>query len=57
MSASYAPEGKSCNSPETQFHGDNTGSNPVGDANKITDLAAKAPFLPFLGSNPVVKMD
>jgi hypothetical protein len=24
--------------PEGPFHGDNTGSNPVGDANKINDL-------------------
>jgi hypothetical protein len=24
--------------PRTRFHGDNTGSNPVGDANKLKDL-------------------
>jgi hypothetical protein len=28
------------------FHGDNTGSNPVGDANKTKDLAENSLFLP-----------
>ena len=27
------------------FHGDNTGSNPVGDANKIKDLATSTNIL------------
>jgi hypothetical protein len=26
--------------PDSRFHGDNTGSNPVGDANKINYLAS-----------------
>jgi len=34
-----AKTGKMANTP---FHGDNTGSNPVGDANKINDLDRKA---------------
>jgi hypothetical protein len=29
---------KACNLPPDPFHGDNTGSNPVGDANKINNL-------------------
>ena len=27
--------------PKRPFHGDNTGSNPVGDANKINNLASE----------------
>jgi hypothetical protein len=33
------------NDPKEPFHGGNTGSNPVGDANKTTDFHKPAVFL------------
>jgi hypothetical protein len=37
------------NYPRTPFHGDNMGSNPIGDTTHINKLEAEATSLPFGG--------
>jgi len=41
--------------PKKPFHGDNTGSNPVGDAKKIKNFNAHAAFKAFAGDSVVTK--